>query len=475
MTPGEVYVRWRRSSRVGERPVSSLLNLPEIELQARWFAGQFSRELQTITGDPVKIIHLGVWNREPGPDFCEAVIQIGDESPKRGSIELDTHRKDWETHGHATNPAFNDVVLHLFVEPGNGEFFTRTEQNKFVPQIQLELDCENVPAATPPLAMPGRCSSPLATIAEDLRTDLIEAAAHFRLQQKSAAFTRLATACSWDEALFQMLAVALGYKENKLPFQLLAQRITLKRLREKPEVADSLVFGCAGFLTATSLREFPPETQQYLRSLWENWWALRTNWERFVLPRTAWKLTGTRPANHPQRRLAALGLLAAHWREVADLPQLRSSPDRNHPRLLAASLLERTLHHQFPQIGHGHRASRTQPGAGNVRQRSRSCRLARAAGRVAQARRDSSAAGESQIENRARPTLRQRRKRPWKYRPPAARRPADLRRLLPAGSDRLLPLPVSGKGPHVGKNEWSPISLSARLTRCRRLSACSCR
>ncbi|HEX8371737.1 MAG TPA: DUF2851 family protein, partial [Chthoniobacterales bacterium] len=122
----------------------------------------------------------------------------------------------------------------------------------------------------------------------------------------------------WDEALFQTLSITLGYKENKLPFELLTQRISLETLRSSPEEIDSLLFGCAGFLTSTSMKEFEPDTRNYLRELWDRWWAMRARWQRMVLPASAWKLTGTRPANHPQRRIAALGLIARNWKAVAE-------------------------------------------------------------------------------------------------------------------------------------------------------------
>ena len=41
--------------------------------------------------------------------------------------------------------------------------------------------------------------------------------------------------------------------------------------------------------------------------------------ERLILPAKAWKLSGLRPVNHPQRRLAALGQLAQRWPEVRAL------------------------------------------------------------------------------------------------------------------------------------------------------------
>jgi hypothetical protein len=43
--------------------------------------------------------------------------------------------------------------------------------------------------------------------------------------------------------------------------------------------------------------------------------------QRLVLPKKTWKLSGTRPLNHPQRRLAALALIACHW------PKLRRSTE----------------------------------------------------------------------------------------------------------------------------------------------------
>ena len=35
--------------------------------------------------------------------------------------------------------------------------------------------------------------------------------------------------------------------------------------------------------------------------------------QRLIVPATVWKISGTRPVNHPQRRLAALSTLACQW------------------------------------------------------------------------------------------------------------------------------------------------------------------
>src|SRR6202022_3872694 len=54
-------------------------------------------------------------------------------------------------------------------------------------------------------------------------------------------------------------------------------------------------------------------TRSYLRDLWDRWWPHRERMQRMILPAKTWRLTGTRPANHPQRRLAALALIAQQW------------------------------------------------------------------------------------------------------------------------------------------------------------------
>jgi hypothetical protein len=64
-----------------------------------------------------------------------------------------------------------------------------------------------------------------------------------------------------DEALFQALAATLGYRNNKLPFTLLAQRLSLKLLRAAKDDADALIFGIAGFLPGGDLHTFADDTR----------------------------------------------------------------------------------------------------------------------------------------------------------------------------------------------------------------------
>jgi hypothetical protein len=311
----ERYADLRTVARVHERVLFATPRTPgELELQARWFAGDFGRSFVSTAGDKIDIVQFGTWNREAGPDFRDAAIGINGCEPVRGCIEIDLLDRNWETHGHATNPAFEGTALHVFVDKSDREFFTRTKSNRNVPQVRIN------PSALPdafsadiPLARPGRCQAPLRNLPDEQVCGVLDAAAQFRLKQKAARIRGMMENHGRDEALFQELAAALGYKENKLPFTLLAQRLPLKFLRDRSDQCEALLFGAAGFLQAPDLAVYKQSSRNYVRKLWDSWWPHRDEFQRVMLPSKLWRISGTRPVNHPQRRLAALSMLAREW------------------------------------------------------------------------------------------------------------------------------------------------------------------
>ena len=303
------------STRVRERALFLPLRTPnELELQARWFAGDFGKNFASATGDKIDIVQFGTWNRESGPDFSDAAISVNGSEPLRGCIEIDLVDRNWDLHGHSVNPAFEETVLHVFVDKSDREFFTRTRSNRNVPQIQID------PAILPeafsaniPLARPGRCQAPLGNLPEERVRSVLNAAAQFRMQKKAARIRAKIDNHGREEALFQEIAGALGYKENKLPFMLIAQRLSLKSLLGKMADAEAILFGLAGFLESPDLAVYKKSAKNYVRELWDRWWPHRDELQRLILPREAWRLSGTRPVNHPQRRLAALSILVREW------------------------------------------------------------------------------------------------------------------------------------------------------------------
>ena len=250
---------------------STPCRIPELELQARIFSGEFGVSWNGEDGEKVEIVHFGIWNREPGPDFCGAQVLI-DGMRVTGDIEIDQDVRDWENHGHSRNPSYENVVLHLFVRRGQRRCFTSTPENKAVTQVYL----------------PPRQTSKRAEPAQDgtQAEKLIEAAAAFRLHRKCEIFQRAANLRGRDEALFEAIAAAMGFKNNKIPFLLVAQRTSLARARAAD--GEALLFGLSGFLKAGHFDQGDSEARAYLRDLWETWWAIRDRERRLILPDNAW-------------------------------------------------------------------------------------------------------------------------------------------------------------------------------------------
>ena len=284
--------------------------ISDLELQTRWFAEEFGREFITTGGEPAVVLDFGSWSRECGPTFSNASVSIAGRPPLRGGIEVTVDLGDWKRF--ADNPDYRDTRLHLFVagdRVGTAISHSATTDTHRVPYVILDAsrfefsqsDGESAPD----------CGAPLASLPLERAVQLLEAAAQFRLCRKAARLQRHADP---DEGLYQTVAESLGYRHNKLPFLLLAQRFPLSLLRrDNVKQIEPMLFGGAGFLNLTDLGSLEGDTRGYLRNIWNRWWPHRSESERLVLDSKLWIQSGVRPVNHPQRRLAALAEIVRHW------------------------------------------------------------------------------------------------------------------------------------------------------------------
>ncbi len=297
--------------------------MPELQLQSLWFAGEFGAEFTTVDGQRVTIRDFGVWNSGAGPDFAHCAVLYNGEV-LTGDIELDPDVRDWERHGHGGNADYNRVVLHLFIHaPPEGRAFSRTAEHREVQQVQLTAAMLGDAFAKPvhlAAARLGRCATPLRAMGETSLRSFIEASAQFRLLRKSKRVHQCVTAHGREQAIFQSLAQTLGYRQNQRPFMVLAQRLPLRGLLSmEPAAREALLFGVSGFLEATPYDAAKDATRDYLRQLWEHWWKLRGEYSRWREPpqELPWKIVGTRPGNHPQRRLGALAAMLNAWGKIS--------------------------------------------------------------------------------------------------------------------------------------------------------------
>ena len=337
------YARWLEESFVAEAPPLRVAReIPEVELQTLWMAGEFGREFLSTTGAPVRVEHFGVWNREQGPHFIGAQIAFGD-SRVRGGVEVHWNAAEWDRHA-AHSPEYEGTILHVFARETSRERGARvpatcTALGREVPQLWLDVSrFEFTPVAPLPCTTTA-CRGTFEAMPTARVLEIIEAAAQYRLCRKAARLAKLAEQFGPEEALYQGTAEALGYRNNKLPFTLLAQRFPLALLRSRSQEIEPLLFAGSGFLNATDLSPMSGDTRSYLREVWEQWWPHRTEYERLTVPVALWNLRGLRPVNHPQRRVAALAEIVRHW------PVLET---------LARTANIEGIRHFFSQLQHPH-------------------------------------------------------------------------------------------------------------------------
>lgn len=334
-----------RSERVCEPRGEKRPEESELEIQARWFGGEFGRRFTGTEGEEIEIVQFGHWNRSAGPDFTEAAVRI-DGTLHAGAIELDLDARDWEQHGHGANPAFEEVVLHVFTDgPAWTRSFTRTLAHRNVVQVQLpQYAWSQGPPDFLPEAFPGRCVAPLSRMTDSEVESLLLSAAQYRIREKTRRLEVMSGSTSSDQALFQAIAEALGFRANKMAMAILAQRCPISELRRlEPREREARLFGAAGFLDRGIVEErSKEESGVYLRALWDSWWKMRSEVETDRKRAISWIFSGNRPVNHPQRRVGALVTVVDQWETWR---RWWNNPVNNLESIVNNSL--NNLHHRF--------------------------------------------------------------------------------------------------------------------------------
>jgi len=260
--------------------------------------------LQTTNGIPVKVLHPGFRNLESGPDFKNAFIAIGTNPPKRCDVELDIDVSNWQQHAHHLNPSFENVALQVVwnkpKEPGSNE-------GRLLLEWENSDEAKNIPEN-----ILGKCTPFFQNFTEHESNSLFKQAALIRIKSKSLTIAATARMLGWEKALLVHLLRGLGYKQNAWPLQKLGELIPSMDI--PLENMQALLLGIAGVIPPKLSNS---EKDSYLLHLWSVWWRHQSECAETIFPEGIWNLSGTRPSNHPQRRIA----LAAHWLTELELVQ----------------------------------------------------------------------------------------------------------------------------------------------------------
>src|ERR1051326_8410796 len=316
----------------------SPLPVSERLVQAIWYDQRLQKDkLQTADGHKLRVVSAGQWNLEAGPDFLRATIEFDGGAAKSGDVEVHLVESDWKAHGHETDRAYRNVILHVVLwKTGRGG-----SSGSSMPVIYLEdfldssledlydsIDIEMYPYASE--AHRGRCELNLRTLTEDQVGEILDSAGHERFLAKARKYDRWIRRGSPEQALYEGLMESLGYKANKEPFRRIAKSVPWSLIAGKSiETVLAQFLGVAGFLPTLETTRWQPDARVHAKKLWDIWWKYRGELEDKLLRREDWKLSNIRPANHPQRRLAAMAILASKHRNLQSAIDDRQSDIRD--------------------------------------------------------------------------------------------------------------------------------------------------
>ena len=241
---GNLGAPWRARTRTNQGGSASTLREdadpfppPERLLQAVWHHQRIQRErLRTTDGRVLRVLHPGFWNREPGPDFRGALLQLGEDPPRSVDVEVDVDVGGWRAHGHDLNPAFRDVGLRVvWRDTGKPEAGLPTLALEPVLDAPLPALAETLAGDTGkvlPDRFLGRCCGPLRDCSPAVVRQLLHEAGFARWQAHAALLEARARQDGWEQALWEGLFRGLGYKHNVWPMQRLGE---LRRTLASPE------------------------------------------------------------------------------------------------------------------------------------------------------------------------------------------------------------------------------------------------
>lgn len=265
------------------------------------------QNLQATSGEALKILNTGLLNKNAGPDFSEAKVQI-DDKIWVGHIEIHLKSSDWLKHNHQTDSAYENVILHVVYEDDTQIY---RKDGSLLPVLELKgriamqlidkyadlvLSLNDFP-----------CSNQIKEVEEFVVSSFLSRTLVERFEHKSISVFETLNSLNgnWDETFYRFTAKNFGFKVNALPFELLAaalpQNIYAKHKNYALQI-EALVFGVAGFLEDDFKDEYPLKLKTEFN-------FLKLKYQLKPIDVSLWKFMRMRPQNFPTIRLAQFAAL----------------------------------------------------------------------------------------------------------------------------------------------------------------------
>ena len=264
-------------------------SFPEKLLQQIWLRGDFDQaKAVTTDGRQVRIMHPGRWNQLGGPDFKGARLSVGG-IHVFGDVEVHLRASDWVAHGHASDPAYADVVLHVILFP-TADRVTSGVDGRPVPLLALlpllNHDLEEYAAdeaierlADHPLSRARRELTAMS--AQKLITELVRCA-EMRWRQKVHYARLRVDRLGWESACHHTALEILGYRFNRAPMLAVAAAFPLADWARGGEGIAEKAYGC--FMDRWSKQGVRPSNHPQTRlRQYEDWLSVRPEWPKLCV------------------------------------------------------------------------------------------------------------------------------------------------------------------------------------------------
>ena len=275
---------------------SGIRPLSEADLAHLWEGQRFPPEaLRTTAGAALRAVYRGRRTGGPGPDYRDAIISAPD-GLLQGDVELHVRSSDFQRHGHACDPAYDGLALHLvFQHDGHGD--TQLASGRRVPVVALAdwvegRSREILAWLERPEQWQEPCRSAVVRLGSETAGTALDRRGEMRFRQKAAAFAKRLDAGGADQALWEGLLEALGYGGQRELMLAVACRATWGAVS-------------AAMLHVPAARRGAIAESMLVGSLERE--------RQKLLPITRCEAGAVRPRNRPEARLRGAGALASRF------------------------------------------------------------------------------------------------------------------------------------------------------------------
>jgi hypothetical protein len=289
------------------------VTLTEDLLYYVWRSKKFEhKNLLTTEGETIEIINYGTRNLSSGPDFINAKIKIGN-VVWAGHVEMHVLASDWTRHNHDTDPAYNNVILHILYDEDK-------KLDRSIPTLVLKdiipSDLMHKYAGLMEATTWIPCENIIHKVDVEKFGIWSHAIALERLERKTnnIIYTSSFQNGDWQSVLYEQIAKYFGANQNTECFETLANRLplgTILKNKNNGLAIESIVFGVAGLLN-------DEVDDIYYNQLKAEFTFQKNKYNLVPINKVEWRNFGMYASGLPTFRLAQFAGLLMHYDGIFD-------------------------------------------------------------------------------------------------------------------------------------------------------------